>query len=47
MKELLADIKSRLLNGEYKNEEHIIPCKEWVLTSLGGNLCVSQKRRTQ
>lgn len=39
MKELLADIKARLLNGEYKNEEHIrLSLVARVLQVLGWNI---------
>lgn len=39
MKELLSDIKSRLLNGEYKNEEHIrLSLVARVLQALGWNI---------
>jgi hypothetical protein len=39
MKELLADIKARLLNGEYKNEEHIrLSLVARVLQGLGWNV---------
>ena len=39
MKELLADIKSRLLSGEYRNEEHIrLSLVARVLQSLGWNI---------
>jgi hypothetical protein len=39
MKELLADIKARLLNGEYKNEEHVrLSLVARVLQGLGWNI---------
>lgn len=39
MKELLADIKARLLNGEYKNEEHVrLSLVARVLQALGWNI---------
>lgn len=39
MKELLADIKMRLLNGEYKNEEHVrLSLVARVLQGLGWNI---------
>lgn len=39
MKELLADIKERLLNGEYKNEEHVrLSLVARVLQGLGWNI---------
>ncbi len=39
MNELLADIKARLLNGEYKNEEHVrLSLVARVLNGLGWNI---------
>ncbi len=39
MKELLIDIKARLLNGEYKNEEHVrLSLVARVLQGLGWNI---------
>ncbi len=39
MNELLADIKARLLNGEYKNEEHVrLSLVARVLQGLGWNI---------
>jgi hypothetical protein len=39
MNELLADIKARLLNGEYKNEEHVrLSLVARVLQILGWNI---------
>jgi len=39
MKELFADIKARLLNGEYKNEEHVrLSLMARVLQGLGWNI---------